>query len=524
MQELLNRWAGWAGLGLVLLASIIYGVRGIADVAFWIPFAISLALLGLYLSRHFDDVKAAVTSRKTRMGANSVFLGVAALAIAALLLAIINNHDVTWDLSKGKVHTLSDETRNVVQGLSEEVHLYAFYDVSGGQQAPFEDLLRRVKAVNPQKFTYEFVNLNKNPLLAQQYSVRSYGTSVLVAGPLDAPGSRNETINTAKEEDLVNALLKLSSTGTKVIYVLTGHDEASLQDSGPTGASELKKAFGNANFDVKELNLAKDGSIPADAAALILAGPKTDYLLQEVALLRTWMAAGGRLIVAVDPRTHVPNVVKLINDGGIQLGNDIVVDPIMRLFGGQEIAPLASTFDATHPVTKDMRSGQQQLIFPLTQSVSLKDKLPEGVGGAVLATSNPTAWAYKGQGNRIPGKPGPGDQAGPIKLVAATEGGGNVFGPVSGTAKSFRLVTYGTSRLMTNDGIAMYNNQDLTVNSARWLADDEKRISIAAKEEENQPLILERSRMAMIWWVIILLPFSTLGLGLLVVLRRRRVA
>jgi ABC-type uncharacterized transport system involved in gliding motility auxiliary subunit len=526
MQELLNRWAGWAGLALLVIASMIYGVRGVADLGFWIPFALAVGCLGLYLSHHFDELKEAVSSRKTRMGANSVFLSVAALAIASLLLAIVNNHDVSWDLSKDKVHTLSDETRTVVKGLTQEVHVYAFFDPSGGQQARFEDLLRRVKAVNPAMFSYEFVNLNRNPQLAQQYSVRSYGTSVLVAGALDAPGGRNESINSAKEEDLVNALLKLSSTGIKTLYMVTGHGEASLEDSGPTGASELKKAFGNAAFDVVEINLATSGAIPADAAALILAGPKVDYPQPEVAVLRNWMAGGGRVIVALDPRTRVPNLTKFVDDSGIVLGNDIVVDPIMRLFGSDPIAPLASTFDPNHPITKDMRSGQQQLVFPLTQSVYLKDKLPAGVGGTVLATSNPTAWAYKGQGNRIPGKMGPGDQAGPIKLAAAVEGSGTVYGPapVSATGKSFRLVVYGTSRLLTNDGIALYNNQDLTINSARWMADDEKRISIAAREEENQPLMLERSRMVLMWWMIILLPLATLGLGLLVILRRRRVA
>ena len=517
MQDLLNRWAGWAGLALSILASAAYGVRGVADLAFWIPFGFALLLLGLFLSRHFSEVKAAVTSRKTRLGANSVFLALAALAIASLLLAIINNHDVSWDLSKGKVHTLSDEAEKAVRGLDQEVQVLAFFDPSGGQQQAYESLLKNFKKLNPEKFSYEFVNLNKNPLVAQKYSIRSYGTSVLVCG------ERNESINSTTEEDLVNALLKLGSTGTKSVYLLTGHGEASVSDSGPSGASELKKALGNATFNVVEINLATGGKIPDDAAAVIMAGPKVDYLTAELEYLRDWLSKGGRLIMALDPRTRLPNLVKLADDAGIRLGNDIVVDPIMRLFGSDPIAPLASTFDATHPVTKDMHSGQQQLIFPLSQTVLLKDKMPDGVGGAVLATSNPTAWAYRGQGNKLPSKPGPGDQAGPVKLAAAVEGGGAAF-KKGATGRNFRLVVYGTSRLLSNDGIALYNNQDLTVNSARWLADDEKRISIAAKKEESQPLLLDRGRIALLWWLIILLPFGVLATGLGVVLRRRREA
>jgi ABC-type uncharacterized transport system involved in gliding motility auxiliary subunit len=514
MQDMLNRWAGWAGLGMTLLASVIYGVNGVANASFWVPLALGLGLLGLYLSRNFGEVVASVTSRKARYGANSAFLVVAALAIAALALAIVNNHDFSWDLTQGKVNTLSDETVKAVSGLNQEVQVYAFFDAQ--QQGPFEELLRRVKALNPSKFNYEFVNPNKKPLLAQQYSVRNFGTSVLVSG------DKNETINSAKEEDLVNALVKLSSQGTKSLLLITGHGEANTADTGPAGASELKKALGNANFTEKDFNLARDGAIPADTAGIIIAGPQVDYLQPEIDALRAWLGQGGRLVVAINPRSKTPNLVKLVSDAGIVLGNDIVVDPIMRLFGSDPIAPISQTFDTAHPVTKDMQGGREQLIFPLTQSVGLKDKMPDRLSGSVLATSNPTAWAFRGAGNKLPNKPGPGDQPGPIKLAAAVEGPGAAMDPKSTATKNFRIVVYGTSQVMSNNGISMYNNQDLTLNSTRWLADDEKRISIAAKKEESQPMLLERGRLVLLWWSIILLPLAVLGAGIGVQWRRRR--
>lgn len=211
MNELLKRWAGWAGLALMIGASLTYGVRGVADLAFWIPAAFAAGLLALFSVNHSGEIVEAVTSRKARHGANSVFLGVAALAIAALAFAIINNHNVSWDLSKRKVHTLSDEAEKAVKNLAEPVQIYAFFDPTTGQQGAFEDLLKRLKKFNPGKFSYEFVNLNKKPLLAQQYSVRSYGTSVIVSG------NKSESISSSKEEDLVNALLKLGSSGTSTL-------------------------------------------------------------------------------------------------------------------------------------------------------------------------------------------------------------------------------------------------------------------------------------------------------------------
>jgi ABC-type uncharacterized transport system involved in gliding motility auxiliary subunit len=520
MQDMIRRYAGWAGLALLLAASVDYGVGGQALWHFWTLFALALLGLGAYLFYERGQVLEALRSRKARAGANSVFLGAAALAIAALGMAIINNHDLSWDLTKNKVHTLSDETEKAMQGLSVQVKLFAFYEPN--QQPPFEELLRKAKKLNPSKFSYEFVNLNKKPLLAQQYSVRSYGTSVLVAGDPEAPGARSETINSSKEEDLVNALLKLSSTGTKAVYFLSGHGEANPSDTGPGGASELKKALEHATFSVKELNLAREGKVPADAAALILAGPKVDAPAAEAEALRAWLSSGGRLVAALDPRMRLPNFGRLLADAGVALGGDIVVDPIMRIFGADPVVPLASTFDNSHPVSSPMHSGQQ-MAFPLSQSVALKETLAGGVNGTVLATSNPTAWGYRGQGNQIPSKPSASDLKGPVKLAVALEGPGSVL-KAGAQGRNFRLVAYGTSHLLSNDGIGMYNNQDLTVNSARWLSDEEKKISIAARKEESQPLMLDRGRSALIWWSVLLLPLGILALGTGVLLRRRRMA
>lgn len=83
-------------------------------------------------------------------------------------------------------------------------------------------------------------------------------------------------------------------------------------------------------------------------------------------------------------------------------------------------------------------------------------------------------------------------------------------------------MVFGTSHLLSNDGIGLYNNQDIDMNSARWLADDEKRISIEAKEAESQPLMLDRGRMFLIGIILLLLPLGIAFLGLGVVLRRRQ--
>jgi len=98
------------------------------------------------------------------------------------------------------------------------------------------------------------------------------------------------------------------------------------------------------------------------------------------------------------------------------------------------------------------------------------------------------------------------------------------FGADAGAAagKTARLVVLGTSVLMDNQAVGAFNNQDLVVNSLRWLADEEKRISLAPKPKLSEPLMLDAGRQRMVWWSIVLLALGALGMGGAVALARRR--
>lgn len=513
-----NKWLGLAGLLALIASAVLYTVRATADLAFWLPFGFGAAALAFVLFSNRREAFAILVSRKARYGANSVFLTLLVLVIAAFLQAIISNHDISWDLSKGKIHTISDEATKAVKNLAAPVEIYAFYAPGDPKAGEFEDLCKRMKKVNPSKFSYEFVDMNKNPLTAQKYAVRSLGTSVITAGNL------NESISSAKEEDLVNALLKVGSTSSKAIYVLSGHGEKFIEDQQSTGLSEFKKGLESSTFSVSALNISQGGKIPEDAAALVLAGPRSDYLVPELAILDEYLGRGGRLVIALDPRVKVAGLINWLKKAGIVVGNDVVVDfnPVNQLFGGSPIAPIIANFDSSHPITKDMAEQRVQMILPIGRSVGLSPSLPANTKGIVLARTFDTAWAYRGSSDKIPTKPTATDGKGPLAVAVAVEAEAKVFAPASAAAKPARLVVLGSSGFLANQGIAMFNNQDFAVNAVRWLADEEKRISIAPRNEEKVPLLLDNGSRTMIWWSLILLCLGTLALGITVTLRRKR--
>lgn len=511
--------AGWAALILSLASGVAYAVRSRADWGLWLPLGLAVAL-GLFWAREFwDEAQATLRSRAARQGANSAVYTLAVVAIVVLLQAFAANQSLSFDLTKDKRHTLSDETVKTLRNLDANVQVLAFYGPE--QRGAYEDLLKRVKALNPGRFSYEFVNLNKEPLKAEQYGVRSLGTSVAIAG------GRTESFSGGREEDLLNALLKVGRGGTKQLYFLQGHQERSPDDTQPGGASGLRTGLENAGFAVRPLNFAAaaKAEVPEDAAAVVLAGPRSDPLGPELEALTRYLARGGRVVAALDPRVPAPGLKAWLAKAGVALHDDIAIDlnPFNQIFGGSPVAPVVQEFDRSHPVTRDLAERQGQAVFPQTRSLSLQG-LPEGAQGTVLARSLATAFGWTGSGNQAPNRPQAGDRLGPLDLMAAVDAPVAAFGGEAGSDKRARLVVLGTSQILANQLVGVFNNQDLVVNGLRWLADEEQRIALAPKPRENSPLMLDRGRLQMVWWGFILMALGAAAMGLGVYAARRRAA
>ena len=81
-----------------------------------------------------------------------------------------------------------------------------------------------------------------------------------------------------EEAALTNAILKVTRNTKKVVYFVTGHGEPVLTDSDRTGYSVAKQALEEQNYTVQELVLARQLQVPDDAAVVIVAGPRRDFL------------------------------------------------------------------------------------------------------------------------------------------------------------------------------------------------------------------------------------------------------
>lgn len=523
----LKRWGMW-GAVLCLL-----GAGGLALFASWmtrLQWALLIAAIVLFVGAaalNWREGASLLGRRGMRHGASAALLVLMALGVVVLANAVSLRYNARWDLTENKRHSLSPQTVKLVQGLQAPVEVISFFraDMPGKRTA--EELLKQYAQASGGKFTYRMEDPDRSPGLARRYGVESYGTLVMQSG------DKSEKVLDADEERLTNALVKVTRPDKPVIYVVKGHGERDLSSAQRTGLSQAKEQMEKANYAVKELELAREGKVPADAAVVIVPGPKTDLLPPELSALDAYLAQGGRALFMADP-LQADGVVKYLAKYGVAVGNDIVVEPspIGQLFGVGPEVPLVTRYEQ-HPITKDMANVMTG--FPITRSVApAKDPPPKGIRATPLATTSRDAWGETDLAGLRRGQPArrdPTDTPGPVTVLTAVTiepaPGAKSEPKTDGDADkkpAGRLVVMGTSTFASNQGIGFQGNRDLFLNIVAWLAGQEGEIAIRPKDTLQNPIFLTAAQSRTVLWLsIVILPGAVMVCGIWLVVRRRRI-
>jgi len=457
--------------------------------------------------------------RSMRFGTNLTIGALAVLGIIIFVEAISARHSYRFDLTANKRHSLSPQSQKLVAGLPREVKAVAFFqDTQTGREAA-RDLLDQYAYHNKQ-FTYEFIDPDRNPGLAKRYGITTYGTIVLESG------EKEEKVLTADEENLTNGLLKVIREGKKVVYFLEGHGEHPTNNHEKEGYAEAKKAIESQNYEVKTINLLTEGKFPDDVAILIVAGPRKDLLDPELAEITRLLERGGKVFVMLDPES-APGLAKYLADYGIEVGEGVVVDPVSRLFGGDYLMPVISSYEM-HPITKDFSVAS---FLPLARAVKTTEKMPEGVSAQVLARTSPNSWLKRDMEElkaelrsegRLAFHEGL-DERGPVAVAAVSTVTPRRERGSQGEPKNARLVVFGDSDFASNNYLNLSGNRDLFLNTVSWLAEEENLIAIRPKEGGSffNPATAEQERL-IFWLSMIVLPAVVVGSGVATYIRRRR--
>jgi ABC-type uncharacterized transport system involved in gliding motility auxiliary subunit len=475
---------------------------------------LGLAALAAHVVLNWKTFKRGFTRRSFLYSGNLVLVVVIVLAILGLVNYFLSKHNSRADFTAAKIHSLSDQSVTVLKALKTDISFKCFFRQGNYGRAAMENLLK-LYAYHSGRVTYEFIDPDKNPGLVKRYDVTQDGTSVLEAG------DKESRITTTSEEDVTNALIKVTRAAKKVIYFLDGHGEGTVDESGDDGYSTVKAELEKLGYEVKRQTLALADRFPKDCALLVVAGPKKDLLPNEYETIRGYLKDGGRALFMVDPET--PTLMPLfLADYGFQLENDIVVDTVSRLLGGDYFMPVVSEYE-THPITE--RFGYATF-FPLTRSVEVAETKPDGATVTALAKTSPNSWSERELDQKEVKFTEAKDKQGPIGLAAVAEIPVKAEAPPAAEAKpadkKTRIAAIGDSDFVKNRYYGLSGNGNFFLNIANWLTEEADLIAIQPKTQTPRTIQLTPAQGRLVFLVsIVVLPLAVLLFGLSVWVRRR---
>jgi ABC-type uncharacterized transport system involved in gliding motility auxiliary subunit len=448
----------------------------------WGNLLVGVMLLASAALLNFDAVRERMSSGEARRAGKYGSSAVASTALGILILGLLgflaerNSHRFDW--SEQGVHTLSDQSQKMLAGLETDVDVLVL--VSKLQEQPIRELLDRY-AYESERFVVDYADPNVRPGLLEQYGITpeqlQQGRGLIRI----AIGGDSVEVTELSEENITNAMVKLTRTGEKVVYFLEGHSERAVESEAGearSGYSRAATSLRNENYRVETLLLAAVGEVPDDADVVVVAGPTRSLLEEEYAALDRYLERGGAMLALVDPRVRTVLVDRL-GDWGVTLGDDVVVDRTLALFG-RAMSPFAASYDPAHEITKDLR---EPALFHEVRSVTA------GADFTEIVFTGEASWAERDlERLDAEGKAAfdDTDVAGPVAVAAvgrpavSSNGSGaqDADDPEGEGAAEPRLAVFGDADFASNEYIDNYLNRDLFVNSVNWLIGDVDAIAV----------------------------------------------
>ncbi len=450
-----------------------------------------------------------MTKRSTRFISATFIYIIIIIGILVIVNFISQRHHRRFDLTKNKKYSLSDQTDRILKNLTDKIGIKAFFKKGDGSTFRYKDLLDEY-AYKSRKFSYEIIDPDRNPVIARNYGIEEYGTTIVLYQ------DRTERFSGIDEEGLTNAILKATRKEIKKIYFLSGHGEPDMDESGEHGFTEAKKALGHETYQVERVVLAQAERVPEDASVLIVAGPGKALFSVELERIKAYIDGGGSVLFMLDPGQS-QELAEFVKEWNIDVGDDIIIDQLSRLFGAGVTTPVISQYEY-HEITRKFKYAT---FFPLARSVKPGSAQKSGFNVLALAKTSPSSWAeadYKSETVKFDKDK---DTMGPVSVAVTAE---VTLGKKEGDekARTARMVVFGDSDFACNQFLPLSGNRDLFLNTVNWLAKEEDLISIRPREQESSPISLSRREGVNIFIIsVVLYPIALLAIGLIVWYRRR---
>lgn len=463
-------------------------------------------------------------SRQARSGIYSLVISLAMTAVVVgfnLIVSLLPETAMKIDTTKEGLYTVSAQTEQVLTNLKEDVNIYLI--VQPGEEDDYiVNLLGRYAQISDHiKVTH--VNPLTNPLFTQQYTSETVENN----GVIVESARRSKVVQKADmysygfdytyytyatvfsgESKITGAVSFVTEEQVPTVYMLTGHGEEPLPE-------RLADAISTENFELASISLVS-GSLPRDAAAVMIISPKSDISVEEKEQLEEYLDGGGRLLVVsgfVEP--GLANLYALMASFGMEPVRGVVIEGSgAHSISGYSyyLLPDIQPHDITNPLIEE----KADVLVPTAMGLRETQMHRSTVTVTPLLMSSGKSYSKVDPNNTETFDREPGDISGPFALgLAAEENYGDT---------NIRLAWYGSDMMILDqvDEIVSGSNTDLFVNTLGWMCEKESSINVRPKSTLRAYLTLPTTfKNVMVAVITAVLPAAALIAGSVVYVRRR---
>ncbi|MGN0203675.1 MAG: Gldg family protein [Coprococcus sp.] len=462
--------------------------------------------------------------QRRRWGGDALMTAVMLAIVVVVNLAVgqVPVKYTQFDLTDNQLYTITDETKEFVAGLDQDVDIYLIVE-SGNEDEDLQTVLERYESLS------DHVKLHKkdpvvNPSFTKQYTESSLpdNSMIVVCGERSKVISYNDiyeseinyqtysyqTTGFDAEGQLTSAIDYVTSGEIPKLYILTGHNESDF-------SSTLSSQIAKENIEVVELNLITSEAVPEDAACVFINSPQKDITADEKERLLDYMENGGHVLLITDyMETETPNLNAVLDNYGLSVSEGLIFEGNSQYYYPgypSYLIPKIQSTDAVGDMTSD-----DIILMPYAQNIEISEDVRSSVTVTPILKTSSKSYIKTDLKNLTTMEKQSGDQEGPFTPgVAVTE---------SYDGKETKFM-YLTSSGLLNENMNQAvtgGNYELIVNALSWMIDKEESISIPAKSLQTTYLSVTAADAGFWGTFVIVIPIILVIAGGVVWFRRRR--
>lgn len=425
--------------------------------------------------------------------------------VIGLMAWLSVRYPIRADWTAGGRNTLSAASQALLIRLDRPIRVTAYVRDRSPLRESIVRLIERYQRYKPD-IALHFVNPDRLPAQIRQLGISADGELYVEYG------ERGEKLQHPGEQALTQTLQRLSRPRDRVVVFLGGHGERKPQGVANHDLGAFGRELGKIGIQARSLDLAKESSIPADVAALVIASLQTPLSPDEIRVVLGYLRQGGNLLWLLEPGDPAGLPTLLL---GITVLPGVIVDADVPRLGISHPAFIPIVDYGPHPITAPLRSPAL-----LPQTVALEVQPAAGWQAAVLVESQSSSWTETGAlDGQLQFDADTTERSGPLTVGVA------LFRPRpagEGIAQQ-RIVIMGDGDFLSNTYLGNGANLELGLNILNWLVLDETLIMIPSRTVPDPSLNLSEGVLAWLAAIfLVILPAGFVISGWLIWFYRRR--